>query len=77
MAVLTQAFRLPAWLTMEQRITACGVSSWAGRKSDFKRVHYSRAVILHAVSIYARQAISYRDFEGIFAEGGVFVDMPP
>jgi putative transposase len=41
---------------------------------DFKRVHYPKAVILHAVFFYARYAVSYRDIYEILAERGVALD---
>lgn len=41
---------------------------------EFKGVHYPKSVILHAVFIYVRYAVSYRDLEEILAERGVHVD---
>ena len=42
--------------------------------TDFKGVHYSKSVILHAVFFYLRYAVSYRDLEEILAERGVTLD---
>ncbi len=41
---------------------------------EFKGVHYPKSVILHAVFLYLRYAVSYRDLEEIMAERGVKVD---
>ncbi len=41
---------------------------------SFKGAQFPRDVILHAVFIYVRDAVSYRDLEEILAERGVHVD---
>lgn len=41
---------------------------------EFKGVHYPKSVILHAVFLYLRYAVSCRDLEEIMAERGVKVD---
>lgn len=41
---------------------------------DFKGVHFSKSVILHAVFFYVRYPVSYRDLQEILAERGVSVD---
>jgi putative transposase len=41
---------------------------------DFKGARYPKWVILHAVFLYVRYAVSYRDLEEILAERGVKVD---
>lgn len=42
--------------------------------TDFKGVHYPKAVVLHVAFFYVRYAVSYRDLEEIVAERGVTVD---
>ena len=41
---------------------------------SFKSAQFPRDVTLHAVFIYVRFAVSYRDLEEILAEPGVRVD---
>ncbi|MBM3605858.1 MAG: IS6 family transposase [Alphaproteobacteria bacterium] len=41
---------------------------------SFKRAHFPKNIILHAVFFYLRYGVSYRDLEEIMAERGVKVD---
>ena len=41
---------------------------------DFKGVHYPKPMILDAVFLYFRYAVSYRDLEEILDESGIAVD---
>lgn len=41
---------------------------------DFKGAHFPKSVILHAVFLYVRYPVSYRDLQEILAERGVSVD---
>ena len=43
---------------------------------SFRGAQFHRDVTLHAVFIYVRFAVSYRDLEEILAEPGVHVDHP-
>lgn len=40
---------------------------------DFKGAQFPKSVILHAVFLYARYPVSYRDLQEIFAERGIVV----
>ena len=41
---------------------------------NFKGTHYPKDVILYAVFLYVRYAVSYRDLEEIMLERGINVD---
>ena len=41
---------------------------------SFKGCHYPRSVVLHAVFLYVRYAVSYRDLEEIMQERGIHVE---